>query len=815
MAQTIKLKRSANTTLSSGQGIPTTSDLALGEVAINTYHGTMYIKKNDGTDAIVEIGGASSGALPLTGGTLTGTLNFGDNVRARFGASNDLQIYHNATNSIIADTGSGFLSLQSNGTEIALYDAANNANMGRFITGGAVNLFYNGDTKFQTTNTGINVTGTATMDGLTVQTSQGNISIPTNTSSLNFARAGFNYIRATDVSGSFSFITGANDFATQRLNIASNGDISFYEDTGADAKLFWDASAEVLAIGHVSPSASYSLDAAKGIRSFGNAPNFTLREDDASNQTWLMASYGGTFAVRDTTAAGTTYPFQIQAAAPNKTLFLKSDGNVGIGTTTPEAKLQISHNGGHTSGTVQVSESSFDLFNPLQANTDEKGSLITFSDNYYDGTNYHRTTRAGLKGGTDVVGNNASGFLSFYTNGGSGNALNETMRITAAGNVGIGTTAPDAKLRIDQDAATVGLKVTGGSGGINIAQFIRDVGGNASVNINASSADPQIQFVSPSNTFSVGVNSNTFEIADNSVLGTNTRFSITNAGNVGIGTSAPTEKLHIHGGGIYTTPVTYAGNQDGWALKIGASNNAGWDFSGIKLRVNSTGSPRMSLMSRGAESMSLDGGNVGIGTDYATDKLDVAGALRLTTNISFDANKSGRIYKASNHGLSFHGVTGTANDFAMFTASGQLMVVNPTGTNNLSLVPAAGHNVGIGTTAPAAKLQVEELGIDTTTTSTTATTQVAIDSMVAATFRSARYTIQVTNSTDSTYHLTEMLLIHNGTTPSINEFGTIFTGSASEAAFTADINSGNVRILATPASTDAMAFKVIRHSITV
>ena len=87
--------------------------------------------------------------------------------------------------------------------------------------------------------------------------------------------------------------------------------------------------------------------------------------------------------------------------------------------------------------------------------------------------------------------------------------------------------------------------------------------------------------------------------------------------------------------------------------------------------------------------------------------------------------------------------------------------------------------------------------------------------MVAATFRSARYTIQVTNSTDGTYHLTEMLLIHDGTTPSINEFGTIFTGSAAEAAFTADINSGNVRILATPASTDAMTFKVVRHSITV
>jgi hypothetical protein len=122
-------------------------------------------------------------------------------------------------------------------------------------------------------------------------------------------------------------------------------------------------------------------------------------------------------------------------------------------------------------------------------------------------------------------------------------------------------------------------------------------------------------------------------------------------------------------------------------------------------------------------------------------------------------------------------------------------------------------NVGIGTTAPAAKLQVEEYGVDTTTTSTTATTQVAIHTFAAATFRSARFTVQITNSTDSTYHLTEILMIHDGTTPSITEYGTIFTGSA-EATFDADISSGNVRLLATPASTDTMEFKVVAHSIT-
>ena len=74
--------------------------------------------------------------------------------------------------------------------------------------------------------------------------------------------------------------------------------------------------------------------------------------------------------------------------------------------------------------------------------------------------------------------------------------------------------------------------------------------------------------------------------------------------------------------------------------------------------------------------------------------------------------------------------------------------------------------------------------------------------------------IQVSNTTDSEFHTTELLLVHDGTTANITQFGTIFTGAAAEATFDADISSGNVRLRATPASTDSMTFKVIRHAIT-
>ena len=47
----------------------------------------------------------------------------------------------------------------------------------------------------------------------------------------------------------------------------------------------------------------------------------------------------------------------------------------------------------------------------------------------------------------------------------------------------------------------------------------------------------------------------------------------------------------------------------------------------------------------------------------------------------------------------------------------------------------------------------------------------------------------------------------------MTEVGTMFTGAAAEATFTSDISSGSVRLLATPASTDSMTFKVVRQMI--
>ena len=93
----------------------------------------------------------------------------------------------------------------------------------------------------------------------------------------------------------------------------------------------------------------------------------------------------------------------------------------------------------------------------------------------------------------------------------------------------------------------------------------------------------------------------------------------------------------------------------------------------------------------------------------------------------------------------------------------------------------------------------------TTSQTTTATTQFALLSLDLSVYRSVEYQIQVTEG--SKYHTTKILAIHNGTAAVSNEYGTLNIG-ASTATFDVDINGSNLRLLATPASSNSTVFKV-------
>tara|TARA_R110002012_G_scaffold64998_4_gene170641 strand:+ start:2090 stop:3007 length:918 start_codon:yes stop_codon:yes gene_type:complete len=145
--------------------------------------------------------------LPLAGGTMTGDLNFGDNVDANFGAGADLKIYHDGSNSFVEDAGTGRLTLISNGAGIQ-FNAAGEQ-MADFIKDGAVELFHNNVKKAETASGGFTVTGamaatTVTGDGSGLTALNGS-----NIASGTVADARISALTASKLTGALPAIDGS------------------------------------------------------------------------------------------------------------------------------------------------------------------------------------------------------------------------------------------------------------------------------------------------------------------------------------------------------------------------------------------------------------------------------------------------------------------------------------------------------------------------------------------------------------------------------------------------------------------------------
>ncbi len=91
----------------------------------------------------------------------------------------------------------------------------------------------------------------------------------------------------------------------------------------------------------------------------------------------------------------------------------------------------------------------------------------------------------------------------------------------------------------------------------------------------------------------------------------------------------------------------------------------------------------------------------------------------------------------------------------------------------------------------------------------TTVTQTAIATFSSSTYGSAKFMVQVYNTTTGERQISEILVIHDGTTATSTEYGQMYTGAAQLASFAVDISGGNVRLLATSASTSSTQYKVV------
>lgn len=101
-----------------------------------------------------------TGVITTDGMTTSANINFGDNDKALFGAGDDLQVYHDGSDSYVKDAGTGRLVIETNGTDVSLKSGSDNMLVA--TKDGSVELYHNGVKQLETTANGVQLTGATT-----------------------------------------------------------------------------------------------------------------------------------------------------------------------------------------------------------------------------------------------------------------------------------------------------------------------------------------------------------------------------------------------------------------------------------------------------------------------------------------------------------------------------------------------------------------------------------------------------------------------------------------------------------------------------
>jgi hypothetical protein len=349
---------------------------------------------------------------------------------------------------------------------------------------------------------------------------------------------------------------------------------------------------------------------------------------------------------------------------------LAQSGNVGIGTTAPQAKLDM----GGSSEQIRLSGGASQTYVSFYNGATRKG---------YVGTG---------AGGTDMI-----------VNADSGNV------VLQGGNVGIGTTSP-----------AVNLEISGSGSGLPRLR----------INATNTTSDPGLDFRHNSDSTRVILRSNVESTTGANLTiwtsptagGPVERVRVDKDGNVGIGTTAPGSPLQVNGmvtvdgsganTGTIASTLNFGGSNSGEG--IGSKRSAGGNQFGLDFYTTSTA--RMSIS---------PSGNVGIGTTAPSESLEISSPVRASLRLSnragagpgwggndilnsiefwqsdegFPDGSDGKVATAMRQ-VTIDGHGNSRFDIYSNIANGDAMPTTPA----LTIWP--GGNVGIGTTVPGAKLEV-------------------------------------------------------------------------------------------------------------
>jgi hypothetical protein len=275
----------------------------------------------------------------------------------------------------------------------------------------------------------------------------------------------------------------------------------------------------------------------------------------------------------------------------------------------------------------------------------------------------------------------------------TGGTIAERMRITAAGNIGIGTATPGERLHV------------------------------------AQSGDYQLRLENPAaggGSWNIGQSDNTFNISGgklafvpNSTNSSNATVVFTNAGNVGIGTTSPAHRLSLIGGPAWTSngwagalsltnasAIGWHSNADGQRFGIGQSTG-GLYFFRTSSDPGTTGSPANYDM------LITDGGRVGVGNVSPSARLQADGGTAVNVGVAGTSSSPGGVGVV---GVGYFGVVGQADESVSqgreLLGRGGVAGVSQGGTGVIAVTVTGNLMAGITVTDPSNNTFAQKFHID-------------------------------------------------------------------------------------------------------
>lgn len=512
---------------------------------------------------------------------------------------------------------------------------------------------------------------------------------------------------------SFRSLTAA-DLPTGTLSgTGSAGYIPYYATSSTFSNSPLAVSSGNVGIGTASPSTTLEVD---GISSFYGNGNYSLGWGNTSASGSLgRLTYSGSDAMILATSGNLAMSAN---GGGNSQLFLSTTGNVGIGTASPSAILDVV-NSTSSYVTSQITAASGQAQLILKGNSDNgstfAGIYLEDASQNVSGPPKNAWSQAFAKGVSGLVPNGQ--YFQYWDS--SSNVVN-LLTLSPAGNVGIGTTSPDINFKLDVTGNTrLGNTSGGGYDTLSV--------------VSTNGVDVRLQAQGNASTGSVGTMSNhDFYILTND----SEKMRITTAGRVGIGTTNPqvsldlsskTDSLALPSGTSAQRPTASVSGMIRWNSDTAAAeiyNGSAWSTLGT---YTGTGSySNVSAIGGSSSGLALSAGgtnqnvtltatgtgvvttgsvmtvtNATASTAYNNGALVVSGGVGVSGNV----NSNGNIYAAG---------TLTAGN-ALYspviyggTAAGQSLTLDSTSNaskGSVVLAPSGG-NVGVGTATPDARIHV-------------------------------------------------------------------------------------------------------------